>query len=291
MFDKSRTYYVVYDHAEQLEESSPVFTRGFKVGSVVKVGLDPQNPYKVLVTLDVDNEIALPKETKAILMSTGLLGGKAIELKFDHHCTNDCLPDKAFLIAGTSSLLTSMIPEVNSDDVHDMIKNIKTVLENLSSTTKQLNNLLSESSKNLNGSLKNINTLTSALANNAQVINRSLTNIESITKGINQSNPGHLIKSAEAAMAEGKKTIQELGQVVDQSQKSIGQLNNVLTQINSGQGSLGKLIQDPTLYKNLEKTSKNLNLLFQDIRLNPQRYIQLSVFKGKKDPIVSPQEE
>ena len=90
---------------------------------------------------------------------------------------------------------------------------------------------------------------------------------------------------------ESKKSIKDLSSTLEESKKTINGLNQTISQINNGQGTLGKLIQDKSLYNNLEKTSKNLDLLLQDLRLNPQRYIHVSVFRGKGENYVKPTDD
>ena len=123
--------------------------------------------------------------------------------------------------------------------------------------------------------------MTTSLASDSKAISQSLENISVITKQVKESDPGKLVKDVNT-------TINHLDQTLAEGKKSITQLNQVLSQIEQGKGSLGKLINDPTLYKNLEKTSKNLEYLLQDMRLNPNRYIHISVFGSKNKPYENP---
>lgn len=298
LLDRSKTYYIKYPDVGQMDPSSPVLTRGYKVGTVTKLQLDPDNPKMILVTIEVKNEINIPKSVKAILVSQGLIGGKAIVLQFEEYCTDDCLANNSIIanaeIAGTLSSMFSKdelkdytqtfgeelnhildTSNVNQNvQVAATVKNIHFILDNLAKATKSLNQLLNASTVHLDKTLSNLDVLTTSLANNANTVSKTLQNIEKISSNINQSDPGKLVKSTE-------ETMQELNKTLRDSKASIATLNSILTEVKSGNGSLTKLIKDPALYQNLNSTSHNLSLLMQDLRLNPKRYIHVSVF-GKK---------
>lgn len=306
LLDRSRTYYIKYYDVGQMDPSSPVLTRGLKVGTVTKVELDPNDPDMVLVTIDVKHEIKLPPDTKALLVQQGLMGGKAIILQYSKYCEKDCLPNKSYLQGEIAGMLSSMVSKeevreytaVVGEQLNNIldtsttnknvqvaatVKNLHTILDNLAKSTVQLNKLLTTSNQSINNSLANLEKLTSGLAANTNAISKSLQNMESITTSIKQSEPGKLVNTAEQTFTEGKKTLQELNQ-------SVQKLNNILTNINSSKGSLGQLINDPTLYQNLSRSSKDLDLLLQDLRLNPKRYLNISVF-GKGGKYIPPEGE
>ncbi|MCI1266343.1 MAG: MlaD family protein [Saprospiraceae bacterium] len=298
VFDKSKIYYTTFSNVQMLDASAPVLTRGIKVGSVIKVALDPKNPDQVIVTMDVKSDIKLPQSARAVLVSTGLLGGKAIDLWFDHHCTEDCIPNRGTIPSEVKSMLSNMLPKDELEDyvqllgkslgnvfdtlsgpyshsqVAHIVNNLDATMRHLEQLSNQLNTLISLSSKNINQSLQNIDQLTTALAKNSNSIGASLNNIEGITKQLKDADAGKLVGNANQAVGTLNTTIAD-------GKKTLGELNNVLNQVQNGNGSLTKLIKDPSLYNNLDRTSKNLDLLLQDLRLNPKRYIHVSVFGGK----------
>ncbi|MBK8642079.1 MAG: MCE family protein [Saprospiraceae bacterium] len=302
LFDRSKIYYAVFKDVQMLDASAPVLARGIKVGTVIKVELKSENPDSVVVTLDVKSKIKLPQNCKAVLISTGIIGGKAIELRFDHHCIEDCVPNKSYLNTEVPSLLSGMFPKNEFEEytkllsasldtlfsstgvkteVNAAAQDVKATLHNLAKVSEQLEAVMSASSHHINQSLKNVDVLTTSLTNDSKAISQSLENISVITKQVKDADPGKLVKDANA-------TINHLDQTLTEGKKSIAQLNQVITQIEQGKGSLGKLINDPNLYKNLEKTSKNLEYLLQDMRLNPNRYIHISVFGSKNKPYEGP---
>lgn len=292
-----------------LDASAPVLTRGIKVGNVVRVILNPDNVKEVLVTLDIKSSIHLPPETKAILMSTGLLGGKAIDLKFDRPCDADCLPNKSYIPGIKSSVLGTMLPKeelkeylkITGEQLSTIldtstvkgqaglvVNDLITTMDQLAKISTQLNTVIVASSKNIQGTLKNVDQISAALAKNANSLSQTILNLEGITDKLNKSNPDQLVSNANQTILESKKVIKELSTTLEQSQKTVASLNQTLGLINNGQGTMGKLMKDQSLYNNLEKTSKNLDFLLQDLRLNPQRYIHVSVFRGKAEKYEAP---
>lgn len=296
LFDNHKTYYAIYDNVAQLDPSSPVFTRGIKVGTVLKVQLAEDNPDKVKVTIDIKGNIKLPQNAKAVLVSTGILGGKAIDLRFDHHCTNDCIPNKGTIPTEVESILSSMLPKSEINEYMDAIGSslkssldstgkktqLNAITHDLSSTIRnlhllsiKLNELIAANTKQVNTTLSGFATLSNTLASNAKSIDQSLKNLEAISSQINSSNPGQLVEST-------KSTISSLQKTSNEASKTLENINELLHQIQSGNGTLSKLIKDPTLYKNLELSTQNLEKLLGDLKENPGNYVHFSVFPSKK---------
>jgi len=115
VFDDSSTYKIVYNYVDQLTVSSPVMVHGFKIGAVTKIYLNKENVDEVIVEIEVDDVIALPQDTKAVLFSVGLVGGKGVILEFDQHCQDNCLVSGDFIKGEVRGLLGSMVPEKEVD--------------------------------------------------------------------------------------------------------------------------------------------------------------------------------
>ena len=132
--------------------------------------------------------------------------------------------------------------------------------------------------KHLRGSLANVETLTGALAKNQDKIANAITHLESITKQFDEAKIG---TNAGALITDAQATMKNLDKSLAEANTSFSQLSTIMTDLQAGKGTMGKMIKDPVLYDNLARTSKNLDLLLQDFRLNPKRYVNVSVF-GKK---------
>lgn len=314
LLQQSNIYYIRFQDVGQMEASAPVLTRGFKVGSVTKIMLDPESVDWVLVTIEVNKDIMLPKNVKAVLASQGLMGGKSILLQFDSVCKEDCLPEKSYIPGEIAGVLASMF---SKDEVKEYtqsfgkelntlldtskaneniqlastIKNTHIILENLAQSSLRLNALLANSSKDISTTMANLEILSSSLARNSEALGNSIKHLDQISTSIAKADPGKLIQDADQTMIESKKTLQELSSTMKESRVAVDRLNGILSRINSGKGSLGQLINDPSLYKNLNSSSRNLNLLLQDLRLNPKRYIHVSVFGGNNQRYEAPESD
>ncbi|MEO6191208.1 MAG: MlaD family protein [Saprospiraceae bacterium] len=297
LFDDNKTYLIVFDDVDQLVSSAPVLTRGLKVGTVVKVKLAPKNPDKVVVTINVKSDILLPKNAKAVLVSTGILEGKAIELRFDHHCSDDCIENGGTINSEVESMLNSMLPKSEMEEyvqvlsksfkkafdstdskgqVNIMANDFKTTLHNLNLVSTQLSLLMAANTKQISSTISGFNTLAKSLAANSKAIDQSLNNMVSITDQIKNSKIDKLAQNS-------NQTIQSLNKAAQDATQSMKNINELISQIQNGNGTASKLIKDPNLYNNLESTSKNLDKLLIDMRANPGRYVHFSVFSGKKD--------
>lgn len=296
LLDHNKTYLLYFDNVAQLEPSSPVFTRGIKVGTVLKIQLAEDNPYKVVVFIDIKNDIHLPKNSVAVLVSTGLIGGKAIDLRFDHHCTDDCIPNNGTIDTKVESILSSMLPKSELDEyiqsagtsiqhaldstgtnqeLNNMAHDLKSTLHNLNLLTNQLHIVLLDNNQQINGTMKNLNTLSASLASNTKNIDQSLTNLQTVTAQLKQADIGKIANHAD-------ETIQSLQKTAQEATNSMHKVNELIGQIQNGNGTASKLIKDPALYNNLESTAKSLDKLLNDLRLYPNRYVHFSVFPAKK---------
>lgn len=314
ILERANTYYIRFRDIGQMDASAPVLIRGFKIGSVTKINLDPENADWILVTIEVKRELKLPQNTKAILVSQGLMGGKALILDYKEICVSDCLPDKSFIPGEIAGMLSSMISkeEVNeyaqsvggelnkildtsaantNTQLAATVKNIHSILANLAHATTRINHILERSSGGIEKSMQNLEAITAALARNTESLSSTIQNLDKISSGVAAAEPGKMIRSADQTLQESKKTLEQLTQTVSESKKTMTQLNQVLADLNSGKGSLGKMINDPALYQNLNRTTKNLDLLLQDLRLNPKRYIHVSVFGKDGTPYEKPTED
>ncbi len=307
IFDRSLIVFTKYRDVSQLDASAPVLVRGIKMGSVVDVRLDPNDPNMVLVALEIKKDFKLPKDAQAVLLNK-LIGGKAIEIRFNDFCTDHCLKSRDTIVGHIAGTLGSMFSkdewqdyiqvfgsELNTllDTITDpqgntqlsaTMRNLNTTLQAISELSTQLNHVLLKSSEHLTRTFSNLDQISTALAKNSGALAQALQNVESITTSIKNSNPGMLISNANQTIAEGKKTLQDLD-------NTIKELNLLVEKMSSGQGSLARLVNDPELHINLEKVSRNLDLLMQDIRLHPNRYIHISVFGKKPRPYQAPTSE
>ena len=311
----TNNYYIRYENVDQLAETSPVMIRGMKVGTVSSVALD-EDMQSIIATIDIKRGIEIPANTEAQIVSTGLMGGKAINLKFDRACSGaDCANPGDFLNGSVKGLFDSFLDKgedgtlakvketigeilsavgdsltsPNADnEIAKTYQQLSLLISNLASITGTLDKSMGAYDKHLKGTLANVEVLTGALAKNQDKIAASITHLESITRQFDEANVG---TNTGALITDAQKTMKNLDATMIEANKSFASLSAVMKELQEGKGSLGKLFKDPALYDNLSHTTKNLDLLLQDFRLNPKRYVNVSVFGKKQSDYNVPEDD
>ncbi len=273
MFENHKTLYAVYDHVGGIQSGTQVTINGVVVGNVVGIKFK-DNKFKSVVTFSVNEGYEFSKNSSAEIYDTGIIGGKGVQIHpvFDGApmaISGDTLKSsiKPGLTALVQEKLTPLQLKVEGAVSHadSLLINVNDVLDDrtrleLRQSIAGLNELISS----FKSSADKLNTL---LESNKGQLDRSLKNVDKIT--------GNFSKLSDSLANSG------LAETVANFQTTVTRLNNVLGKIEQGEGSLGKLANDEKLYENLTEASKQLDLLLQDFRLNPKRYVNVSVF-GKK---------
>lgn len=273
IFDKSRTFYAVYDHVGGLQTGTQVSLNGLAVGNVSSIRFKDGSG-KLLVTFMVNNNFEFSKNSKVELYDTGIIGGKGLQIipAFDG-APNAQSGDT--LLSSTKPGLTELVQqnltplqmslESTVSDADTLLTNINSILDTRTKRELQqsivgLNRLVST----FQGSASKLNALLEA---NGEQLDSTLKNVNTIT--------GNFSKISDSLANAG------LGKTLADLQTTVASLNNVLGKIERGEGTLGKMANNEELYNNLAEVSRELDLLLQDFRLNPKRYVNVSVF-GKK---------
>ena len=271
------TYFAVYNNINGLEEASPVYLSGFQVGVVTSIKLHKIYKDKIVVKFSFEEDVMLPLNTKAIIYPATLIAGKAIKLELSD--------SKEFYNSGdtivgvleqdiVSSLSDELLPVKNKieslvlsiDSVLSIFdskrkEDLKNTLDNLSSISNNLNELVDPDNSKLSKILSNVESISNNLKNNNQQISNILSNFSSISDSLDQANIKETIMNANNTLAEFSK---------------------ISKKINSGEGTIGMLINNDSLYNNLNSLAADLDSLIIDLNENPNRYVHFSLF-GKKD--------
>ncbi|MGL4518628.1 MAG: MlaD family protein [Phocaeicola sp.] len=265
MFQPSNYYHVEYTNVCGLATSSPVFVNGYKIGIVRSVAYNYQKPGHVTVGIEIDNEMRIPKGSKGVLV-TEMLGGVKMNLEFSDNKTqfyspkdtlqgcideglmgvaqNELLPQFEALLPKIDSVLQSVNTLLTSPALTATLQNTEQLTANLTTTTRQLNSLLNKDIPQITNNLIGV-------TSNFQTISENL-------KGIDYAATFTTIDS----------TLQNVHQLTEK--------------LNRKDNSVGLLLNDPSLYQNLEATTANAASLLQDLQAHPKRYVHFSLF-GKKD--------
>ncbi len=284
IFSKQITFYVVYEETSGLMETNPVSISGVKVGHIDRIFLHPDGSGNVVVRCIAEKKIGIPDNSIARLYTTGLVGTREIDLVLgdspDHIQKGDTLP-------------SSIQPQIQDELIGNIIpvrEKLEDVLSKADSVLLELNHLFTadtrkkfiQSFEDLQKSLASIQQITevadTTFLNSAAKLASIIHNVESISNNLKNNNKAitHIFNNLESIS--DTLVSADIAQTIDNANKSLESFGKVMEKIDSGEGSLGLLLHDDSLYINLSKSSGELEQLLEDIRKNPGKYINVSVF-------------
>ena len=273
LLDKQKTVYAVYDEVDGLLVGANVMINGLSIGNVTDLDFLP-NSTKIVVTLKVKDKINFSSNSSATIYETGVLGGLAIAI--------EPIFQKGMVVKSGDTLNSNIRPGL-TELINRQIEPLQRKLE---STLTSVDSIFSGASYVLNKETQNdikesLNTLTSAVKainNSSLIIERTLTE-----KNTQINNSIDNIESITSNLSNVSKELNDFGiaGVLSNLEKSVDGINLIVTNLNSDNSSLGKLISNDDVYENLNLSIENLNLLINDIKTNPKKYVHFSVF-GRK---------
>jgi phospholipid/cholesterol/gamma-HCH transport system substrate-binding protein len=283
LLKRTQTFYVVYDQVDGLSDASMVTINGLRVGKVQGIELNQTNG-KLLVTLSVENDYKIPVGSLAKTYGGLLVGNTNVAIVPDYSQTS-YLKNGDTLRGEQSDGLMDLV----SSQLDPLKFKIESAVVSADSLISALNQVLDTNSRaDIRNSLSNINSITSSfkktsvelehlLTGNRNKLDQTFSNLENMSDNFSKL-------SDTLAQFEVKKLMQEL-------ETTVSNLNQATAQLNSTDGSIGKLLNDDQLYENLEGATRQLEQLLQDLKLNPKRYVHFSLF-GKRakeyDPPADP---
>ena len=275
-------YYANYDNTEGLVVGTPVTINGFQVGSVENISLLPSNTH-LLVRFRVDRQYNFSKNSIAKIYESGLIGGKSLAVV-------PALDGAEFAQSG-DTLQSSIAPgltQLVNDKLSPLQEKIESMVNHADSVLIAFKNVFDTSAQaQLNQSITHLASALSAIDNISQQIDQSL---QSESGGLGQTinNLNDItndLKQTTATLSEA-----DISGLIDNLHQSTSNLSLITTQIQSGEGTLGQLVANDSLYNALHQTNISLQLLLDDLRLNPKRYVQFSLFGKKQVPYESTDE-
>lgn len=308
LFSHTTTLYAEYDNLNGLQPSALVVINGLKVGTVAKIYLKEDGSGKLMVRMEIEDGITIPKCAIAKIKAPDLMGAKEMSIEFDPtNKKTPCGPGNKMaeegdtLTAATANLAESFLntdlnPILESTEVildsakywvahRDRIKEIKSLTEsvegikrtvqNLSEVTTKVNGLVAGVSLGATRTVNNLADVTGGLKDNNGKITATLQNAQDLTaklKGL----------PLDQTMGEVNKTVKDLQTTLQKFNTTVEGLNGILADANGGKGTLGALLKDKQLYTDLQVTNLQIQLLMQDFRRNPKRY--MTILSGKSAP-------
>lgn len=275
-----RTFYIEFDNVEGLSPSAPVTISGLVVGKVTAIKLHHETA-KLTVEIQIKSDFPISKSSVVNLYEPGFIGGKQLKI----------IPnlDDSVQAESGDHLKSSVIPGTLSafgDKLAPVQKKIELVLVSADSLIHNLNDVLDAKTKRtLKSSIENLNETMAQFSKTTKSINEMLDTNKGKINGIvtDFSKTSANFSKISDTIAKAK-----LGEAIKDLEKTLDGVNKIVADLEKGKGTMGKLLKDEALYNNFTKTSKELELLLQDLRLNPTRYINVSLFGKKNKPYVAP---
>ncbi len=291
-FNPKINYFALYSNVEGLNISSKVTLNGYKIGKVENISFTPGNYGNVLVEFSLDQNIKIPDSTVAQIYSLDLMGTKAIQLNFSNdsifYSVGDTLlseteqdlkeqvsaqmlplklkaEDLMVSIEDAMKVVREIFSATNKAHIDKSLASLDRTFTTLRHTSSELDSLLSNNRGRLGAIFTNIESITSNLKNNNEQINLILKNLSSVSDSLAKS---------------------KLLSTINNANKAMESVYNIMAKIERGEGTMGMLINNDSLYNNLNKSSQDLDKLLIDLRENPKRYLHYSLFDFGKTVVV-----
>ncbi|MDD4575791.1 MAG: MlaD family protein [Bacteroidales bacterium] len=287
LLQKTRKLYADYENVNGLMTANPVLLNGFRIGLVTDMYFKEDDIGKIRVEFTINNDILIPKNSIARIIDSDLLGSKAVQIVLGNqgeavnkdvligetqmglmgNLSSQIEPIKAkaeSILASIDSITLAMNIVLNKETQNNLIKSfneIQQTISHLNSSLSVVDQVLAKDKNKLSDIIGNIESITTNLKNNNEKISNAVNNFSNISDTLAAAN---------------------LAQTIQEVSNTFGELNQSLNKLNKGEGSAGQLLSNDSLYLNLQNASKNLELLLEDLKENPNRYVSFSLF-GKKN--------
>lgn len=281
VFGKKNYYYAVFENVGALHESTNVTLNGFEIGKVTGIKLLSSNPVRICAEILVTEKLDIPKDSKFEVAQKDVLGGMVVNLHLGESSEIAQRGDTlgCFVAGGMLDGVGDLVAQLQSvvasvDTIGQNIKlafhsgdslnggtTIKNTLENLEHTTSDLSKLMADNGGKVTRVVAQLETLTKTLSDASPKIDEIVANVDNISDSLAKANIRTLVNNA---------------------QGTIDNANKLLADVKNGQGTVGQLMQNDSLYKSINNTLESLNLLIKDLKANPSKYINVTVF-GKKE--------
>lgn len=287
LLQKTRKFYADYENVNGLMTANPVLVSGFRIGLVTDMYFKENSTGQIRVEFTINSDILIPKNSIARIIDSDLLGSKAVEIILGDQgeaVNKDVLVGQTqmglmgsmatqiepikmkaeSILASVDSIALAISEVLNKETQNNLIKSfedIQLTISHLNSSLNIVDQVLVKNKNKLSDIIVNIESITTNLKNNNDKISNAVNNFSNISDTIAAAN---------------------LAQTIQEVSNTFGELNQSLNKLNKGEGTAGQLLANDSLYTNLQNASKNLELLLKDLKENPNRYVNFSLF-GRKN--------
>jgi len=281
IFSKKHYYYAVFEDIGALHESTVVALNGYPIGKVTNIELLSSNPVRICAEILVTEKLNIPKDSRFEVAQKDVLGGMVVNLRMGTSTmmaqggdtlscyvaggmldgVGDLVTQLQSVVASVDTIGQNIKLAFRSDDSINGGMMIKNTLANLEATSQNLSKLLTDNGGKVNRVVTQLDVLTKTLSEASPKIDAIVANVDNITDSLAQAN---------------------IRQLVNNAQSTIDNANSVIAKVKAGEGTVGQLIQNDTLYRNINQTIECVNALIQDIKAHPTDYLNVTVF-GRKE--------
>ena len=277
VFSKREYYYSVYENSGGLHVGALVYLHGYPVGKVTKVKLINNDPIRIMAEYLITENIIVPKDSRFEVMSKDMLGGIIVRLSLGE--------ERQYAKAG-DTLACGIVPQL-TEGLESMKDQIVSILASVDTIAVSLKDVLSHQNGavKLAQTLSNIESMTASLdliiANNKTNVSKIVTEFKQFSETLSEVSPDlkRIVANFDQIVDSVAKT--NVAEVIVNANNTIIQIEEFVRKMNTGNGNVSKLLNEDLLYVNLENSLKSLDELLVDIRKNPKKYINVTVF-GKK---------
>ncbi len=275
LFNKHNDFYAVYHNVSGLMQADPVLINGYQVGQVNRMLLTGPTQDKIVVEMTIEDGVRIPEGSIAKIISSGMLGTKAIDLELKP-AGSSCRPGDTLVSAiekGLQARISEGVTPIKETTEH-LLLTIDSVLVNVFDQKAQ---------QDLKMTMGHVEKTSAVFMQKREELRQSIDDLASVIATLKDSEEdiAHAMSNFSTISDSLKKA--DLKSTVDEANAAINEINLLVSRINEGQGTLGQLANDDSLYINLDHSALNLSLLLEDIRNNPKDYVRFSLFgSGKK---------
>ena len=271
IFVSDRSFFAIYDDVEGVSTGTPVTISGFNVGSVQDISFYGDDA-KLLLKFRVENDFEFSSNSIAQIYETGLIGGKALAI----------IPVNGKNLAVSGDTLKSDIApgltELVNDKLSPLQEKIESMVVSADSLLIAVNSVFDvETKKNLTSSIENFSSTVQSAKESVDILEQVMVS--------NQNRLNSIIVNVDESLknfSNLSNNFDELDLVIENLSKSSSNINSITSEIRAGDGLVNKVVYDEGFVKSLDEISSNINLLLEDLRINPKRYVHFSLF-GKKN--------
>lgn len=284
IFSNEKHFYAVYSDVSGLSNADPIYINGLQAGQVSRIAFDAHDMHHVVVEMIYNKAQSIPRNSVAKIISTNLMGTKAISIQLGDaqqplqdgdtmrtsiesslqeqvEQTMGPLKNKTDkLLAALEAMVSDLQAVINSENtasISQSMKHLEYSLANVAKLSGHLEKIAGNERQSIETIFANVNAITTNLRNNNEHLTGILQNAHQISDSLAQANVASTMRHANKAMAD---------------------LAHILAKINRGEGSMGLLLNNDSLYWELDKSANDMNELLEDIKKNPKRYLKFSVF-------------